>query len=61
MNQNDAELYAHLDSQADWLGIKPPSQTEIDSEAREGDSLRLGDAEFRILHTPGHTQGSISI
>src|SRR5512135_533890 len=26
MNQNDAELYAHLDTQASWLGIKPPSR-----------------------------------
>jgi len=61
MNQNDAELYAHLDTQASWLGMQTPAQTKIDSEARDGDQLQLGDAEFRILHTPGHTQGSISI
>ena len=61
MNQNDADLYAHLDTQASWLGIPPPSWTEIDSEAREGDRLMLGDAEFNILDTPGHTQGSVSI
>src|SRR6476660_2298054 len=61
MNQNDADLYAHLDTQARWLGVVPPSRTEIDSEAREGDTLNLGDAQFHILHTPGHTQGSISI
>jgi hydroxyacylglutathione hydrolase len=29
--------------------------------AREGDSLTLGGAEFQILETPGHTQGSISL
>ena len=61
MNQNDAELYAHLDTQASWLGIAPPSRTEIDSEARQGDQIALGNAAFHILHTPGHTQGSISI
>jgi hydroxyacylglutathione hydrolase len=61
MNQNDAELYAQLDTQAAWLGIRPPSLTEIDSEAREGEILHLGDAGFHILHTPGHTQGSISL
>jgi glyoxylase-like metal-dependent hydrolase (beta-lactamase superfamily II) len=61
MNQNDAELYAHLDTQASWLGVKPPARTKIDCEARDGDQLRLGDARFNILHTPGHTQGSISI
>jgi hydroxyacylglutathione hydrolase len=61
MNSNDAELYAHLDAQAGWLGMQTPSRTAIDSEAREGDHLTLGGADFQIIHTPGHTQGSISI
>jgi hydroxyacylglutathione hydrolase len=61
MNRNDAELYAMLDEQAAWLGMKPPERTTIDSDAREGDTLQLGPAEFHILHTPGHTQGSISL
>jgi glyoxylase-like metal-dependent hydrolase (beta-lactamase superfamily II) len=61
MNQNDQELYDGLDIQAGWLGMRPPSRTEIDSPAREGDSLTLGDAAFHVLETPGHTQGSISI
>ena len=61
MNENDQELYDHLDMQAGWLGMKTPSRTEIDVQAREGDSLKLGGAEFHVLHTPGHTQGSISL
>jgi hydroxyacylglutathione hydrolase len=61
MNENDAELYAALDQQAAWLGVPPPERTEIDSSAREGGVLDLGPARFHILHTPGHTQGSISL
>ena len=61
MNANDQELYDHLDTQADWLGMQRQSRTEIDSPAREGDSLTLGEAPFHILHTPGHTKGSISL
>ena len=61
MNANDQELYDHLDMQAGWLGMETPERTEIDVAAREGDSLTLGPAEFHILHTPGHTQGSISL
>jgi hydroxyacylglutathione hydrolase len=61
MNLADRELYAQLEVQASWLGMETPEQTEIDADARDGDSLKLGDAEFRILHTPGHTQGSISL
>jgi glyoxylase-like metal-dependent hydrolase (beta-lactamase superfamily II) len=61
MNANDEELYQHLDMQAAWLGMPAPTRTGIDTPAREGDSLTLGDTAFHILHTPGHTQGSISL
>ena len=61
MNSNDQPLYDHLDTQAGWLGIATPQRTEIDVDAREGGKLSLGDAEFQILHTPGHTQGSLSL
>ncbi len=61
MNQNDQELYDHLDVQAGWLGMKTPEHTQIDKEAREGDSIVLGDTSFHVLETPGHTQGSISV
>jgi hydroxyacylglutathione hydrolase len=61
MNASDQELYDGLDVQAAWLQMKTPEKTSIDTEAREGDTLGLGDAVFHVLHTPGHTQGSISL
>jgi hydroxyacylglutathione hydrolase len=61
MNALDQELYDHLDVQASWLGMEPPARTAIDAAASDGDALTLGPAEFRVLHTPGHTQGSISL
>lgn len=61
MNQNDQELYDHLEWQAQWLGMRNPERTTIDVNARDGDTLKLAAAEFHILHTPGHTQGSISV
>jgi len=61
MNANDQELYDHLDMQAGWLGIEAPDRTDIDVNAREGETLQLGTAEFHVLATPGHTQGSISL
>lgn len=61
MNANDQELYDNIDLQAGWLGMPVPEQTEIDVDAREGQKLLLGPAEFHVLATPGHTQGSISI
>ena len=50
-----------MDVQAGWLGMRTPEPVEIDAEAREGDRLVVGGAEFHVLHTPGHTPGSISL
>ena len=61
MNENDAALRDQLGAQAAWLGMPTPERTEIDTPAREGDVLQLGAAEFQVLETPGHTQGSISL
>jgi glyoxylase-like metal-dependent hydrolase (beta-lactamase superfamily II) len=61
MNENDVVLRDQLGVQAAWLGMPTPERTEIDTSAREGDVLQLGTAEFHILETPGHTQGSISL
>jgi glyoxylase-like metal-dependent hydrolase (beta-lactamase superfamily II) len=61
MNANDAPLYNDIDTQASWLGIEPPQRTEIDVNAQNGQVVKLADKEFHILHTPGHTQGSISV
>jgi glyoxylase-like metal-dependent hydrolase (beta-lactamase superfamily II) len=61
MNYNDQPLYDHIDMQAQWLGVPTPEQTNIDVNAREGESLLLGAAGFQVLDTPGHTPGSISV
>ncbi len=61
MNASDQELYDHIDVQAGWLGMETPKQTAIDVHARDGDKLELGDRDFHFLHTPGHTQGSMSV
>jgi hydroxyacylglutathione hydrolase len=61
MNHNDTELNRMMDVQAGWLSVQTPEAVTIDSDAKDGDLLSLGPAEFHVLHTPGHTQGSISL
>lgn len=34
---------------------------EADSRVDEGDLLHVGDIEFRVIHTPGHTNGGSSL
>jgi len=61
MNAEDLELYQTLAEQARWLGVRPPERTEVDELLREGDTVRWGGYVLRVLHTPGHTPGSISL
>jgi len=61
MNQNDRELQNMLDVQATWLGTPTPEAVAIDQDAKDGGVLAMGATEFHVLHTPGHTQGSISL
>ena len=61
MNLDDAELERTMDVQAAWLGMRAPEQAQIDVPARDGDTLAIGATGFQVLHTPGHTQGSIGL
>lgn len=61
MHEADKELSDHLDVQAAWLGIETPKNPGVDQPAREGDIIRAGAIEAHVLHTPGHTPGSISL
>lgn len=61
IHEADIELYKNLDVQAQWLGIPTPAMMRIQDFVKEGDTLRWGGYEARVLHTPGHTPGSISL
>jgi hydroxyacylglutathione hydrolase len=62
MNENDTLLADRLSTQALWLHMETaPENPGIDTPAREGDILRAGSIEAHVLHTPGHTPGSISL
>ena len=61
MNEQDTELQKMLDVQATWLGMPTPEAVKIDVAAKDGDKLLVGATEFQVLHTPGHTQGSICL
>jgi glyoxylase-like metal-dependent hydrolase (beta-lactamase superfamily II) len=61
MNERDNMLLDMLDVQATWLGMETPERTEVDVDARDGIVLPLGNAEFEVRETPGHTPGSICV
>ena len=61
LNQNDYALLKMLDVQAAWIGMPAPGKVEIESNLAEGDGLRVGDISAGVIHTPGHTEGSICL
>lgn len=61
IHEDDLLLYRALDTQAEWLGIPTPEIVRLPEFLKEGDTLRWGDFTAQVLHTPGHTPGSISL
>jgi hydroxyacylglutathione hydrolase len=61
LNENDLPLLKMMDVQADWLGIAPPEVTPPDVSAEDGMVLGIANHAAQVLHTPGHTQGSICL
>jgi glyoxylase-like metal-dependent hydrolase (beta-lactamase superfamily II) len=61
MHREDLPLYQAMDMQAEFLGMVPPDLTKVDQTLVEGDVLRWGSFEARVIHTPGHTPGSVCL
>ncbi len=61
MHEGDLPLYQNLETQAEWLGVVPPGIVDVDQFLKEGDTLRCGSIRLEVLHTPGHSPGSLSL
>jgi glyoxylase-like metal-dependent hydrolase (beta-lactamase superfamily II) len=61
LNQNDQALLKMMDVQAAWVGMKPPGKIAIDQSVKDADRLRVGTLDATVMHTPGHTEGSICL
>jgi hydroxyacylglutathione hydrolase len=67
-NQNDLPLVKMMAVQAGWLGVETPEVRPPDDTLDEGKVISIGAVSNgspaltgSILHTPGHTQGSICL
>ena len=61
MHRDDLPLYQAMDIQAAFLGIAAPELTEVDHLFADGDALDWGSFQAQIIHTPGHTPGSVCL
>jgi glyoxylase-like metal-dependent hydrolase (beta-lactamase superfamily II) len=60
IHEADRFLYDMLPVQAAMLGMPCPDKTEMEGSLVDGASLHAGAIEMGVLHTPGHTPGSVS-
>jgi len=61
MNEADLPLLKMMDVQARWFGIETPEVVPPDILAKQGSTVTFGQQKGTILHTPGHTMGSICL
>jgi glyoxylase-like metal-dependent hydrolase (beta-lactamase superfamily II) len=61
LNQNDYALLKLLDLQATWIGMASPGEVKIDQTIGPSDTVKAGSLIADVLHTPGHTEGSICL
>ncbi len=61
MHPADHALLPGLSAQASWLGMPDPGKVDVDVSLAEGDVLGPARVRLDVLHTPGHTQGSVSL
>jgi glyoxylase-like metal-dependent hydrolase (beta-lactamase superfamily II) len=60
-NENDLPLVKMMDLQASWLRIPVPEVLPPDSILTDGQTFSVSGISGTVLHTPGHTQGSVCL
>jgi len=61
LNEHDFGLLKILPLQAAWVGMAVPGKVTVDQKISDGDRLRAGSLGATVMHTPGHTQGSVCL
>jgi hydroxyacylglutathione hydrolase len=61
LHKNDLKLYEMLSTQSQLFGLNYGDPSPVDEWFEDDQLLKVGTLRFKILHTPGHSPGSVSI
>ena len=61
LNKHDLELLGAMEMQAGWLGVPTPEVAPPDASADDHTKIGLATLPAEVIHTPGHTPGSICL
>jgi glyoxylase-like metal-dependent hydrolase (beta-lactamase superfamily II) len=61
IHEADAAILASAPRQSAAFGMNPVSSPAADRYVKHGDVISAGEVSLKVLHTPGHTPGGISL
>ncbi len=61
LNEADLPLLKIMSEQAAWVGVPTPETAPPDEPLTDGRRVGLDNYPAQVIHTPGHTQGSICL
>ena len=61
LHNDDTETYRMAKEQAVLWGYNVDDLPEPDGFLKEGDEVKVGGLVFRVMHSPGHSQGGICL
>jgi len=62
IHPDDLQMLQSMQSRVrQFMGFEVPPPPKVDGYLKDGDSLKLREETIRVLHTPGHSPGSISL
>ena len=59
MHEDDLRILNQTNIYLPAFGIPEITIPKIDIYVKDGDVLKLGNTEIKVIHTPGHTQGGV--
>lgn len=60
-HRDDLPLLQHLEAQGRMFGVHCEPSPMPDRLVEEGDCIQVGEERLRVLHTPGHSPGHVSL
>ncbi len=61
MHEDDASFFFKEEIQSYFSMLGLEASPPVDITVKDGESIKIGEEELRVIHTPGHTPGGICL